>query len=651
MELEASSSNKLRPEGFPSEKKILDPQGPFLQSWNKLFVLSCVISVSLDPLFFYVPVIDMRKMCLRLDGKVETVVCILRFFTDLFYVVHIVFQFRTGFISPSSRVFGRGVLEEDSLRIATRYLSSYFLIDISSVLPLPQVVILIMRSSRSMNTKDLLKYAVLCQFVPRFLRIYPLYKEVTRTSGILIETAWAGVAFNLFLYMLAGHVFGAVWYLCSIQRVGQCWQEACTKHLGCSFTSLYCDHNYINEGNQFLTDMCPVKKKNIEPFNFGIFIQALQPDIVESDFSKKFLYCFWWGLRNLSSSGQNLTTSPCIWENCFAISVCISGLVLFAFLLGNMQMYWRSSNAREEKMRVRRNDVEQWMSHRLLPENPRERVRRYEHYTWQETRGVDEHSLLHNLPRDIQRHYKRHLCLALLMRVPMFEKMDEQLLDAMCARLKPVLYTEESCIVREGDPVDEMLFIMRGKLLTMTTNGGRTIFFNSDFLMSGDFCGEELLTWALDPHSSTNLPLSTRTVRSLTEVEAFSFESNDLKFVASQYRKLHSKQLRQIFRFYSQQWRTWAACFIQATWRWRRHQRKKLKESLKEEESRLKNALASLEDQSLSLGTTVYAARFAANMLRSVRRNSTRRATIAILLQKPAEPDFLTLEDNNIYER
>lgn len=57
-----------------------------------------------------------------------------------------------------------------------------------------------------MNTKDLLKYAVLFQFVPRFLRIYPLYKEVMRTSGILIETAWAGVAFNLFLYMLAGHV-------------------------------------------------------------------------------------------------------------------------------------------------------------------------------------------------------------------------------------------------------------------------------------------------------------------------------------------------------------------------------------------------------------------------------------------------------------
>ena len=57
-----------------------------------------------------------------------------------------------------------------------------------------------------MNTKNLLKFVVLFQYIPRLLRVYPLYKEVTRTSGILTETAWAGAAFNLFLYMLASHV-------------------------------------------------------------------------------------------------------------------------------------------------------------------------------------------------------------------------------------------------------------------------------------------------------------------------------------------------------------------------------------------------------------------------------------------------------------
>lgn len=137
--MKSSFSNNLTPEGLRSGRKMFDPQEHFLQTWNKMFVLSCVISVSLDPLFFYVPVIDNSKNCLRLDGKLETVACILRLFTDVFYIVRIFFQFHTGFIAPSSRVFGRGVLVEDSWEIAKRYLSSYFLIDISSVLPLPQV--------------------------------------------------------------------------------------------------------------------------------------------------------------------------------------------------------------------------------------------------------------------------------------------------------------------------------------------------------------------------------------------------------------------------------------------------------------------------------------------------------------------------------
>lgn len=126
--------------------------------------------------------------------------------------------------------------------------------------------------------------------------------------------------------------------------------------------------------------------------------------------------------------------------------------------------------------------------------------------------------------------------------------MDERLLDAMCDRLKPILYTEKSYIVREGDPVDEMLFIIRGNLATMTTNGGRTGFFNYSVLKAGDFCGEELLTWALDPNSTTNLPISTRTVETISEVEAFALMADDLKFVASQFRRLHSKQLQHTFR-------------------------------------------------------------------------------------------------------
>jgi cyclic nucleotide gated channel, plant len=65
-------------------------------------------------------------------------------------------------------------------------------------------------------------------------------------------------------------------------------------------------------------------------------------------------------------------------------------------------------------MRVKSRDTDQWMPYGLLPENLKERIRRYEQYRWQETRGVDEEHLLMNLPKDLRRDIKRHLCLYLI---------------------------------------------------------------------------------------------------------------------------------------------------------------------------------------------------------------------------------------------
>ncbi|KAK7292801.1 hypothetical protein RJT34_15655 [Clitoria ternatea] len=631
-------------------RNVLDPQGPILQKWNKIFVITCVMAISVDPLFFYIPVIDDKRKCLDVDGALKITSSVLRTFFDLFYILRIISQFRTGFIAPSSRVFGKGELVDDTWAIVMRYLSSYFIIDILSIIPLPQMVILgvipIPNCSAPKMLKDLLKYAIISQYVPRLLRIYPLFKEVTSTSGILTETAWASAAYNLFLYMLASHVVGAFWYLFSVESRVRCWHRHLKHNLFFLESNLSCDHVNFNVVAA-LNASCPYKDpdeiEDLETFNFGMFLDALRSRVVESttNFPHKFFYCFWWGLRSVSSVGQNLQTSTYPGEIIFAIFIAAFGLVLFASLIGNMQKYLQSTTVRVEEMRVKRRDAEQWMSHRMLPDFLKERIRRYEQYKWQENRGVEEETLIRNLPKDLRRDIKRHLCLDLLKKVPMFENMDKQLLDALCDRLKPVLYTEKSDIVREGDPVDEMLFIMRGKLATTTTNGGRTGFFNSSVLKAGDFCGEELLTWALDPNSSSNLPISTRTVETISEVEAFALMPEDLKFVASQFRRLiNSKQLQHTFRFYSLQWRTWGACFIQAAWR--RCRKKKAERALREAEEKLQ-ALENEEGSSPSFTATVYASRFASNALRHLRsgkRNRVPQPKRLLLPQKPAEPDF-----------
>lgn len=233
--------------------------------------------------------------------------------------------------------------------------------------------------------------------------------------------------------------------------------------------------------------------------------------------------------------------------------------------------------------------------------------------------------------------------------------MDDQLLDAICERLVSSLSTADTYIVREGDPVTEMLFIIRGRLESSTTNGGRTGFFNSITLKPGDFCGEELLAWALHPKSSLNLPSSTRTVKALNEVEAFALRAEDLKFVANQFRRLHSKKLQHTFRYHSHHWRTWAACFIQAAWL--RHKRRMTENNLIISESfaldgKVANETGREEgchcsesprsQAKMNLGVTILASRFAANTRRGAQKIKDAEMP---MLRKPDEPDFFAEDE------
>ncbi|GAB2293674.1 hypothetical protein Dimus_027887 [Dionaea muscipula] len=299
-----------------SDRKIFDPQDKSLLFWNKLFVISCIIAVSIDPLFFYLPIIDQHQECLGMDLKLAVTTTTLRTLVDAFYLIHMFLQFRTAYIAPSSRVFGRGELVIDPAQIARRYLQRYFIIDFLAVLPLPQIVVwkfvTEFKGSEVLATKRILRTTVFLQYIPRFARFYPLTSHLKKTAGVFAETAWAGAAYYLLWYMLSSHIAGALWYLFSVERIEACWRQACS-HQGdnCTTNFLYCNsgrrilnmmasyQTWRNMSELVLGKLCAVDDP-ASLFNFGIYSQALTSQIVESQtFLSKFCYCLWWGLQNL----------------------------------------------------------------------------------------------------------------------------------------------------------------------------------------------------------------------------------------------------------------------------------------------------------------------------------------------------------------
>lgn len=118
--------------------QILDPGSDLVSYWNHVFLIVCIMALFIDPLYFFLPYVG-GPACLASDSSMGVFITVLRSMADLLYLFNMIIKFRTGFIAPNSRVFGKGELVMDAREISIRYLKKDFIIDLAATLPLPQV--------------------------------------------------------------------------------------------------------------------------------------------------------------------------------------------------------------------------------------------------------------------------------------------------------------------------------------------------------------------------------------------------------------------------------------------------------------------------------------------------------------------------------
>ncbi|XP_021292078.1 probable cyclic nucleotide-gated ion channel 20, chloroplastic isoform X4 [Herrania umbratica] len=477
---------------------VMNPHAKVVQQWNQFFVISCLMAVFIDPLFFFLLSVQKDNKCIVINRPATKAFVVLRSMTDFIYLLNMLLQFRLAYIAPESRVVGAGELVDHPKKIAVNYLSRYFFLDLFVVLPLPQRVNQCLRNAcHDSNIKNCEEF-IDCGYGHTSTRAeLPSWKNNTNASA--------------------------------------CFSE--------------------------------------DGFPYGIYIQTVNLT-TERSIITRYVYSLFWGFQQISTLAGNQIPSYFVWEVLFTMAIVGLGLLLFALLIGNMQNFLQALGRRRLEMSLRRRDVEQWMSHRRLPEELRRKVREAERYNWAATRGVNEEMLLENLPEDLQRDIRRHL-FKFVKKVRIFALMDDPILDAICERLRQKTYIKGSKVLSRGSLIEKMVFIVRGKMESVGENG------IIDPLSEGDVCGEELLTWCLE-HSSVNrdgkkirIPgqrlLSNRIVRCLTNVEAFSLRAADLEAVTSLFsRFLRNPRVQGAIRYESPYWRSLAATHIQVAWRYRK---------------------------------------------------------------------------------
>lgn len=139
-------------------------------------------------------------------------------------------------------------------------------------------------------------------------------------------------------------------------------------------------------------------------------------------------------------------------------------------------MFLHAVMAKKRKMQIRCRDMEWWMKRRQLPSRLRQRVRRFERQRWTALGGEDELELIQDLPPGLRRDIKRYLCFDLinkvlgskhysylvcesnnrlvsdmfdLSQVPLFRGLDDLILDNICDRAKPRVFSKDEKVLLE----------------------------------------------------------------------------------------------------------------------------------------------------------------------------------------------------------
>ncbi|KAK6134521.1 hypothetical protein DH2020_031755 [Rehmannia glutinosa] len=604
---------------------VLDPRSPWVQEWNRIFLLVCAAGLFIDPLFFYALSINENCLCLFVDGWFAVTVTVLRSMTDALHIWNMWLQFKMN-RRPHG---GAGERDENprdtSGAVAWRYLKSKkgFFFDLFVILPLPQIVMWVaipklLEKGSTTVVMTVLLIMFLFQYLPKIYHSVCLLRRMQNLSGYIFGTVWWGIALNMIAYFVASHLtqysqpdltmykiskfffdvedpkpqpqsilrisrdfttvarchfaVGACWYLLGIQRAARCLKEQCMVTKGCNQRMMACQESIyygtkdiIRDGTRFIWGENKTARstclENYDNFDYGAYKWTVQL-VTNNNRLEKVLFPIFWGLMTLSTFGNLESTTDWL-EVVFIIIVLTTGLLLVTMLIGNIKVFLHATTSKKQAMQLKMRNVEWWMRKRRLPQSFRQRVRNYERQRWAAMRGVDECKMTRNLPEGLRRDIKYHLCLDLVRQVPLFQHMDNLVLENICDRVKSLIFTKGETITREGDPVQRMLFIVRGHLQSsQVLRDGRQKLLHRR--RASIVVPQAPFRRKAPPSSSTLITLET--------TEAFGLEAEGVKCVTQHFRYTFvNEKVKRSARYYSPGWRTWAAVAIQLAWRRYRH--------------------------------------------------------------------------------
>ena len=389
--------------------RMLPPRSRFKHHWDYVMVILVLYNIVLTPMQFGFA----RGHAFIDSAAVLLVVDVVIWFL---FVVDLVVNFRTSFYDEDHQI----VLSKAV--VAKRYWNGWFMWDLVATLPY-HLVGAIVTVGQSDSNRVLIVGLCKIPVCSRLLRLSHKLDELT-------SVGYFRVVLQMFGFMMVAHWVACLWWM-----IGE-------------------SHYAVEEsdGQTFTSWLRRVPHGSTELF----------PDVSKTPFAQQYMSSMYWSLTTLMKTPW--VGPDTVAEKVYASFMVVVGATLFAMLLGSVTAMINTYNKRHSELRDQLTTLHTFATFRRVPAGLQRKMFAYVDAYWNMTAGLDNSSILNQLPPRLRTSVLLAMHGSLLNDCAILRNCSEACATTLLLKAKPQVILQKEDLLVPGQLCAELYILITGSL-------------------------------------------------------------------------------------------------------------------------------------------------------------------------------------------